>query len=203
MASFSSSVLSSKDHPTLVLGALQLVEILLSKVPADYMPAFRREGVFHEVETIASRPLTSKPKEKEANPEAGAEPSDPSIPPSAPFATSTPGYKKLASLALDPEDAITLRAKVIRFRHLTGGDQLDDSLTDTLHGLVERISDKAGSDDQLLGALKELAYLFSSPHTSVSSFELLQSGVVDALLAFTTDAERSGMLIGLSFLTHP
>jgi E3 ubiquitin-protein ligase TRIP12 len=56
-------VLSSKDHPTLVIGALQLVE-LLSKIPKEYRPAFRREGVFHEVELLADRTLTSSKKKK-------------------------------------------------------------------------------------------------------------------------------------------
>ncbi|KAJ7358173.1 hypothetical protein DFH08DRAFT_439877 [Mycena albidolilacea] len=32
--------------------------------------------------------------------------------------------------------------------------------------------------------------LFGAPHSSVSSFELLQSGVVDGLLQFATDGER-------------
>ena len=39
-------------------------------------------------------------------------------------------------------------------------------------------------------ALNDLAELFASPHTSVSSFELLQSGLVDGLLQFMTDAEQ-------------
>jgi E3 ubiquitin-protein ligase TRIP12 len=207
VAGFASSVLSSKDHPTLVLGALQLVEILLSKVPADYIPAFRREGVFHEIETIAARPLFSKAKdkdhkdgkdEKDLSAPQTPEPSSPPHPPSAPFATSTPGYKKLASLALEPEDAITLRARVIRFRHLTGGDQLDDGLYSTMQGLVEKLSNTTASEKDMLEALKELANLFSSPHTSVSSFELLQSGVVDALLEFTTSEGRSGIVIQFS-----
>jgi E3 ubiquitin-protein ligase TRIP12 len=198
-------VLSSKDHPTLVLGALQLVEILLSKVPTDYMPAFRREGVFHEIETIAARLLFSKVKDKDAHKDGRddkdssapqtPEPSSPPHPPSAPFATSTPGYKKLASLALEPEDAITLRARVIRFRYLTGGDQLDDGLYSTMQELVEKLSSATASEKDLLDALKELANLFSSPDTSVSSFELLQSGVVDALLEFTTREGRLGIAI--------
>ncbi len=49
IASFSSSIWSSKDHPTLVIGVLQLVELLLSKIPEKCWPAFRREGVFHGV----------------------------------------------------------------------------------------------------------------------------------------------------------
>ena len=38
--------------------------------------------------------------------------------------------------------------------------------------------------------LKELAMLFTSAHTSVLSFELLQSGVI-GLLQFATDKTRS------------
>ncbi|KAF7308096.1 Ubiquitin-protein ligase [Mycena kentingensis (nom. inval.)] len=66
VASFASSILSSKDHPTLVIGALQLVDLLLGKVPSSYKLAFRREGVFHEIDTISTRALVAiKPKEKE------------------------------------------------------------------------------------------------------------------------------------------
>ncbi|KAH8108502.1 hypothetical protein DFH11DRAFT_1731793 [Phellopilus nigrolimitatus] len=42
------------------------------------------------------------------------------------------------------------------------------------------------SDEQLRETLQGLAHLLSSHHTSVSSFELLQSGLADALLEFAT-----------------
>lgn len=192
VASFSSSILSSKDHPTLVLGALQLVEILLSKVPTEYAPAFRREGAFHEVEALAGRTLLTKSKEDSKNDESTPEPTATPPPMSAVFATSTPGYKKLASLALEPEDAITLRARVIRLKHISNGEKAEHGLYNALHQLVQRLSDKDGSEKSLSEVLKELTALFSSPHSSLSSFELLQSGLVDSLLAFTTDEDRSG-----------
>ncbi|KAF9778308.1 hypothetical protein BJ322DRAFT_1114126 [Thelephora terrestris] len=191
VASFSSSILSSKDHPTLVLGALQLVEILLSKVPTEYAPAFRREGVFHEVEALASRSFVTKPKEDVKNDESTPEPMITPPPAVAAFATSTPGYKKLTSLALEPEDAITLRARVIRLRHLSSDEKAEHGVYSVLHKLVQQLSDKAGSEKSLSDALKELASLFSSPRSSLSSFELLQSGLVDSLLAFATDEDRS------------
>lgn len=194
VASFSSSILSSKDHPTLVLGALQLVEILLTKVPAEYAPAFRREGVFHEVEALAGRNLVVvKSKEDAKNDESTPEPTATPPPAAAAFATSTPGYKKLASLALEPEDAITLRARVIRLRHLSADEKTEHGLYNTLQQLVQRLSDKDGPEKSLSDPLKELASLFSSPHSSLSSFELLQSGLVDSLLAFATDEDRSGV----------
>ncbi|KAI0628036.1 hypothetical protein C8Q77DRAFT_1068746 [Trametes polyzona] len=198
VASFASSILSSKDHPSLVIGALQLVELLLAKVPAEYKPAFRREGVFHEIEILASRPITStRSKEKGADkePSEAPSPADTGIIPAVPVAisviTSTP-YKKSSTLSMEPDDAITLRARVIRFKYLDTDDAAgSDDLFTKLRRLVERITDVGASEKDLVAALGELAALFGSQHTSVSSFELLQSGVIDGLLQFFSSTERA------------
>ena len=198
VASFASSILSSKDHPSLVIGALQLVDLLLMKVPTEYRPTFRREGVFHEIEALAVRSVASpKSKDKDKDAPDVPSPADPGIlvaPVSAASsAAMIPGFKKLTSLSLEPDDAITLRARIIRFKYLAGSEQADgDNVFDTLRRLVERISAKDASEQTSNDALRELADLFASAHTSVSSFELLQSGVVDGLLQFTTDQDRSG-----------
>lgn len=195
VASFASSILSSKDHPTLVIGALQLVDLLLSKVATEYRPAFRREGVFHEMETLASRPVASKSKDKDKEATDAPSPTESgNQPPLAPVAgTVIPGFKKLTSLSIEPDDAITLRARVIRFKHLSSNEQAEgDNVFDTLRRLVERISAQNITEQAASDALRELADLFASAHTSVSSFELLQSGVVDGLLQFATDQGRSG-----------
>ncbi len=180
-----------------MIGALQLVELLLVKVPEEYKPAFRREGVFHEIDVLTTRQLSSvKSKDKDKEISEVVSPGESAIPSYLPppvALAALPGYKKLTSLALDPDDAITLRARVIKFKYITGDDQDDpDDISATLTRLVTRISDKATPEIDLLPALVELASLFASPHTSVSSFELLQSGVVDGLLQFITDSERPG-----------
>ncbi|KAI0773262.1 hypothetical protein BD413DRAFT_656909 [Trametes elegans] len=198
IASFASSILSSNDHPSLVIGALQLVELLLAKVPAEYKPVFRREGVFHEIESLASRTLTS-PKSKDKGVEKDVSeapsPADTGIVSAVPTAISiisSMPYKKLSSLAMEPDDAITLRARAIRFKYLVSDDSAgSDDLFAMLRRLVDCITDASASDKDLQGALTELAALFSSQHTSVSSFELLQSGVIDGLLQFFGDTERS------------
>ncbi|KAI9510528.1 hypothetical protein F5148DRAFT_1274737 [Russula earlei] len=206
IASFASSILSSKDHPTLVIGALQLVELLLSKVPEEYRPAFRREGVFHEVELLADRPLISSKRkggngDKEKDKDLSDASSAPDLPPppisvSPALAAGIPGFKKLSSLSLEPEDAVTLRGRVIRFRFLTGKESADaDNVFATLRRLVERISNPSASEKEVGNALKELATLFTSAHTSVSSFELLQSGVIDGLLQFSTDKTRNFSIV--------
>ncbi|PPQ99844.1 hypothetical protein CVT26_009341 [Gymnopilus dilepis] len=185
VASFASSVLSSRDHPSLVIGVLQLVDLLLAKLPSLYKPTFHREGVFHEIETLAERSLTtSKAKEKESS-ETGDE--TPAPTPSA----SIPGLKKLSSLSLDPEDAITLRARVIQFKYLSDKENVEEDGTfEHLRSLVEKLSVDHATEQAYSQTLAELAELFTSPHTSVSSFELIQSGFVDGLLAFATDESR-------------
>ena len=172
---------------------MQLVELLLSKVPEEYRPAFRREGVFHEVELLAERPLVSSKKkgsssDKDKDKDLSDASSAPDLPPPPPIsvspaiAASIPGFKKLSSLSLDPEDAVTLRGRVIRLRYLTGKESTDaDNIFATLRRLVERISGPSTSEKETSNALKELATLFTSAHTSVSSFELLQSGIIDEL----------------------
>lgn len=205
VASFASSILSSNDHPSLVIGALQLVDLLLNKVPSLYKPTFRREGVFHEIETLAERTLISSIKSKDKDKESSEAPSPesgaPLVAPSPVSMLSIPGFKRLSSLSLEPDDAITLRARVIRFKYLTGDENPEgDSAFDTLRVLVDRIAAKGATEKEVSDALRELADLFASPHTSVSSFELLQSGLVDGLLQFATDQERNCMYLLTSYI---
>ncbi|CDS01488.1 hypothetical protein [Sporisorium scitamineum] len=55
LASFLAAILSSRDHPTLVNGALQIVELLTEKLPSLYTALLRREGVMWEIDDIASQ----------------------------------------------------------------------------------------------------------------------------------------------------
>ncbi|KAG2011493.1 ubiquitin-protein ligase [Coprinopsis cinerea AmutBmut pab1-1] len=196
IATFASSILSSRDHPSFVIAALQLVELLLSKAPAFYRPAFRREGVFHEVESLAERQLiVSKSKEKEKDKEKDREGEPSTEPPNPLSSSSLHGLKKLSSLSLDPEDAITLRARVLKFKHMSEEqNHSEEDSFDRLRTLVDRFSSPTASEDELSEALWELAQLFSSPHSPISSFELLQSGIVDGLLRLATD---EGRMVGI------
>jgi E3 ubiquitin-protein ligase TRIP12 len=201
VSGFASSILSSKDHPSLVIGALQLVELLLAKSPAMYKPAFRREGVFYEIESLAAREVLSKKdrSDREATSDGSSETSH-----TAPVLSgwSIPGFKKLTSLSLEPEDAITFRARAIRLKYLAPEERDDANATfQTLQQIVDCISKEHTSEKALVGALDELSQLFESPQSSVSSFELLQSGVIDGLLGLTTDYERSGKRIEILYIT--
>lgn len=110
------------------------------------------------------------------------------------MAASIPGYKKLSSLALEPAEAITLRARrVIHFKyHFSVDVAQPDDLFATLRRIVEEIGKATASEAEMEATLVTLAGLFASPHTSLSSFELLQSGLVDGLLRLMTDEGRTG-----------
>ncbi len=194
VASFAASVLSSKDHPSLVISVLQLVDLLLGKLPQLFKPTFRREGVFHEIDSLGARTLSQSPKSKDKDKDSPSAPDSGNVTPAPAIHPSTiPGYRKLSSLSIEPEDAITLRARVIQFRYLKIEEEKDDDdAFGTLHRLNERIALPNANEKELGEALRELADLFASPHASVSSFELMQSGVVDGLLKMLTDQGRTG-----------
>lgn len=67
MASFLCAIISSKDHSSFVLSALQVVELLATKLPDVYQVSFQREGVVFEIEALAAQELTTaKVNDKDA-----------------------------------------------------------------------------------------------------------------------------------------
>jgi E3 ubiquitin-protein ligase TRIP12 len=105
MASFLASCFSSKDQPALVIDALQMTELLLTKVPDTYQYFFRREGVMHELEKMAAEPyVVVKPKSKKGKATAGTS------------TTSTPGNATpqfgMASPVDDGGDAVDLGTRI-------------------------------------------------------------------------------------------
>jgi E3 ubiquitin-protein ligase TRIP12 len=219
IATFVGSILSSRDYPVLAICALQLVELLLMKVPNVYKPALRREGVLHEIEVLTERPLSSKSKEgKGENSKADEtqsrgkaeelrtkqedstqgrlkpESSSPAPEPASerdesPRPVIPIPVKRSSNTVLDPQDAITLRAKVIRFKYMSGAEEsAADPVFERLRGLLGTLRDPGAGEVELKDALKDVAALFgTSAGASISSYELLKSGLVDGLLQFTTD----------------
>ncbi|KAK0533902.1 Ubiquitin fusion degradation protein 4 [Tilletia horrida] len=65
VANFVADILSSREHASLVLAALQMVELLFNKLPEVYQTVLRREGVMYEVDDIAAREPSGKGKAPE------------------------------------------------------------------------------------------------------------------------------------------
>jgi len=65
VANFVADILSSREHASLVLSALQMVELLSIKLPDVYQTILQREGVMFEVDDIANREPAGKGKAPE------------------------------------------------------------------------------------------------------------------------------------------
>lgn len=170
MASFLASCFSAKDQPALVLDALQMTELLLTKVPDTYQYFFRREGVLHELEKMAAEPyviVKSKSKKGKGSNKGTSASSTPGTATPLP-GTSTPAddggdagdlgtrialaaggvaalNKANATAEGLQKDSITLRAQHLK-RMLKESSAMDGSLKadaelNQLRALVKKLND--------------------------------------------------------------
>ncbi|KAF4122101.1 E3 ubiquitin-protein ligase TRIP12, partial [Geosmithia morbida] len=65
-ASFLASILSQRDHPSLVMLGLQAAELLLHRLDDIYRYQFYREGVISEITALATEEFPEKPKPAES-----------------------------------------------------------------------------------------------------------------------------------------
>ncbi|KAK4687050.1 E3 ubiquitin-protein ligase TRIP12, partial [Tremellales sp. Uapishka_1] len=185
MASFLGSIISSKDTPIFVLHALQLVELLATKLPQVYQSSFLREGVVFEIEALASEELSTV---KAAAAAAAAvvvktEPGEDAAEDVKPITFKTP-----SSLYIDPNDANITRARILLAKRIfesSGGHSDAAALVlDELSTLVKRLCVVSASEPELRDTLREIASQFGNVGQALSSFELLKSGLVDGFLEF-------------------
>ena len=79
-------------------------------------------------------------------------------------------------------------------KYLSNDVQSDgDATYATLSRLAETIGKDNADEEEYAHASRDMAVLFASPHSSVSSFELLQSGLVDNLLQFASSKDGKGV----------
>lgn len=217
MASFLASILANRDQTTLVMHALQMVDLLLCKLPDDYHFFFRREGVMHEVDRLANQsislapsiPSTSKSKSFSLFSTSkyrilylysslGLSDEDTlQIPPSSSTRRSSTlqAYSTLSSASSSgTRDQLVYRARQLRSKYAgeeTSASSKADDILDHLRQITSALS-SVDAEWRAVALLEELAVLFSRPENPVSSFELSESGLVSSLLRFTTEARPTG-----------
>ncbi|KAH7093864.1 hypothetical protein BKA62DRAFT_55845 [Auriculariales sp. MPI-PUGE-AT-0066] len=193
VAAWAGGVLSSSDRPQLAIGALQLVELLLSKAAPTFRSGFRREGVLHEVELVAERELTTAKVVAPPPPPTPlplpVDSSSTPVPVPAP-AEATQEKEKSASSKppSDPQDALVVRARIVKFKYLApDADDADDVLP-RLRLLGETLKNPAILVHEAEDMLKIVANAFTGgpQGAALSSFEFVQSGLVDGLLEWAT-----------------
>ncbi|BGP41601.1 Ubiquitin fusion degradation protein 4 [Rhodotorula kratochvilovae] len=194
-AAFISAILSSREHqPALITSALQLVELLLVKMPDAYEYTFRREGVMHEIDRLANEELVSVPaagKSKRGSPVRTPRSDEPA---SSPAAAATP----LSPLDAQAKDAATLRARHLRSAY--GASDSDPAtraqgVLDRIKALVVHLAGESAAETsareaerEAKSALDEVAALFADEKNPLSSFEMVESGLVEGLLKFATES---------------
>jgi E3 ubiquitin-protein ligase TRIP12 len=202
MASFLAAMLAVGDQSPLVTSALQLVDLLLGKMPEAYQYLFRREGATHEIERLASAPIlyvSSKSKK-----------SSPSRTPTTSTAPSgiakallqqavTEGAeKKMGSAEAQSMDMVTHRARYLR--DLFANNKSEAAVNaraalDKIESLVTRLKDAVASEleeDDVVALLKDVSALFGDAKNPLSSFELRETGMVEGLLKFSTEVSSTG-----------
>lgn len=163
----------------------------------------------HEIERIASEPILTPPKSKRSSPSR-----TPKVPvDDTPGAAGPSGLARALShhsadvaasaststvLALTPaealaKDMITRRAQHIRDMYITVDSEpmLKAKLAlEAVELLVTRLeavsSGSINADGDVVELVEQVALLFSNQLSPLSSFELSRSGLVEALLRFTT-----------------
>lgn len=186
MASFLASILANRDQPSLVVSALQLSDLLLTKLPDDFHFFFRREGVMHEIDKLAEGTPGGEGQAAETGPSSTELPDSRSSRAASSIAGS---FSTLPSLNDAASAALMHRAQHIRDKHAateTDASRQADELLAAASKLAARLpavkSAREGAE-----VLEALSDSFMRKENPISSFELAQSGLVDALLRFATE----------------
>ena len=195
-----------------------MVELLLVKIPDVSQYLFRREGVLHEVESLASVDLyfpqpskdgtitstTSSAVENETGPDVGTRDvlrpstSIPSENVAAPPAAAKPTMASTLSVSEKQiHDLATLRARFVRDRYCSGSSNSAKQAREALDSIRTLAESLATCSNRKTAAenLAAIAKLFStSTEHPMSSFEMLESGLVDSLLAFALEPASSARM---------
>ncbi|KAJ9122448.1 hypothetical protein QFC22_001873 [Naganishia vaughanmartiniae] len=214
LASFLSSILSNRDNEAFVLGALQIIELLISKMPTIYSRSFHREGVFFEVERLARDQLspTAKSQQREQQQQQLKEASGPTrrlavkTPPdiaaastprthpdkSSATASAASKSKKVSSVPSDPHDVNVVRARIICIKANLGDDSVSEQerlLSSPAATIVKGLRQPDLSLDGFRSLIHDVALILTNADEPLSSFELLQSGLLDRLMELIADPQ--------------
>lgn len=184
-ASHLATILSQQDHPTLVSSGMEAAELLLRRLPDVYRYHFYREGVISEIEKLALRlpdPLPPVQVEEEPSDESENEDHIGSSPVSSRSSSSS-------SHEAGPGDFTgfsTLTQQAKKFMEVHEKDEtaaMKAKATGIMESLTE-LSEGLKSDKNPAMLFEELSTFFCADTLkSISSFELLNSGIVDSLLS--------------------
>ena len=183
----------------LTVGALQMAEILISKLPEIFSIYFRRQGVLYQICQLATKelgPVKAAPAKTKGKAKKKAADADAAMP----SADAVDAAASAAEPESDPDFQHAAEAFVIATANdilkvhfdpelATKGPQDDPhaamDLLRQLTGLAAKIEPKnANGADVELAAIEEIATMIANEELSVSAFEVWNSGLISALLSY-------------------
>lgn len=191
-ASHLATILSQQDQQSLVMYGLQTAELLLRRLPEIYRYHFYREGVIAEIEKISAKAV---PVEEVNVDEPESEDSDDgddhleSSPVSSRSSMDVPGIS-LADMSSGA--AISLLAKRFIEVHEKGENSVMKKKATEIMDSLKELAEGLKSDKNPTSFFEKLATFFNNDESlqSISSFELLNSGIVGALLSVLEDTSN-------------
>jgi E3 ubiquitin-protein ligase TRIP12 len=181
-------------------------------MPTVYSRSFHREGVFFEVERLAKDELSptakSQQREHQQLKEAGG--SSRRIADKTPTETATTATsrihptkssvtastasksKKVSSVPSDPHDVNVVRARIICIKANLGDDLASEKerlQSSAAANIVKGLNKPDLSIENFRSLIHEVALILTSTEEPLSSFELLQSGLLDRLMELIADPE--------------
>ncbi|CAG8453722.1 1012_t:CDS:10 [Paraglomus occultum] len=199
-AVFLSGILQEQQEATLVIKALQLAELLMQKLPAHYEKQFFREGVMHEIAKLADTPESGVPHNSSRFLDELVKATSAQDVAVKLLQSTFPALhsRRLASSRVSTERGlgsrdsrawIIHRARCFREGYIKDNKDFSHLINDlkayaaALKGTKEEPTAES--------TLKKIATLFSDSASSISSFELVNSGLMEGLLEYLTSTHET------------
>ncbi|KAI5852847.1 hypothetical protein DFP73DRAFT_19029 [Morchella snyderi] len=191
-ASHLASILSQQDNETLVTAAFQAAELLLRRLPEIYTYHFYREGVFAEIFKLASKKTERSVMDKELQGSDDDRKSDDSRDSEERMSSSPVSSRSSSSsrhiptgTTMDRQQWIVERA--VAFMEAHDKDESAEIREKALKIMedLKALGEGLRSSNNPESLFERLATYFDNDNSldSISSFELLNSHIVEALLA--------------------
>ncbi|KAL7276902.1 Ubiquitin fusion degradation protein 4 [Rhizina undulata] len=188
-ASHLAAILSQQDHPSLVAYALQASELLHQRLPEIYDYHFHREGVIAEISKLAAKEETSEFHDASEHDDRKSDVSHDSEEhlSSSPVSSRSSSSSRHIPTGLSPEFNNWIPRKAKNFMEVHEKDDIGTmkekaiGILDELKGIAAGIQTSKKPE----AYFERLAQYFDSDTSleSISSFELLNSHTVEALVS--------------------
>jgi E3 ubiquitin-protein ligase TRIP12 len=186
-ASHLATILSQQDHPSLVYSAIDAAELLLRRLPEVYRYHFYREGVIFEIQKLALKLPDPVPVSVEEDPSDDSENEEDRMGSSPMSSRSSSSSRRdtsnVSDLIVATDSSLTLQAKRFMEFHEKDTAAVTKAKAEDIMGSLTGLAAGLKMEKQPAGLFEQLAGFFSADSLkSISSFELLNSGIVEALL---------------------